>query len=116
MTAVPGSARRDLWTDIPNDGRWHTLPYTEGKGYTQKVVFWNAGYDWQSNPKPQLRLTGRRLDGNAPLIGTTHATNGYHPDVGAFILTGVEIPTPGCWELTGSYEGTELTFVVWVTP
>lgn len=104
----------DLWTDLPVDGVWSRLPYTEGKGYTQKIVFWNESYDWQTEQQPEFTLTGQRLDGDASSFQTDHATNGYHPDVGAFILTGVEIPTLGCWELTGRYKGTELTFVVWV--
>jgi hypothetical protein len=111
-----GYGTPDLWTDIPNDGRWHALPFTEGKGYTQKVVFWAKDYDWQTNPQPDLTLTGRRLDGDAPIIDSRHATNGYNPDVGAFILTGVEVPALGCWELTGAFEGAVLTIVVWVAP
>lgn len=106
----------ELWTDIPVDGRWYGLPYSEGKGYTQKIVFWNESYDWQSEPQPEFTLTGQRLDGDASSFKTDHATNGYHPDVGAFILTGVELPTLGCWEITGRYQGAELTFVVWVGP
>jgi hypothetical protein len=105
-----------LWTDIPIDGRWHSLPYTEGKGYTQKVVFWNESYDWQTEAVPGLTLSGRQLDGDALTFVADHATNGYHPEVGSFILTGVEIPSLGCWELTGHYRDAELTFVVWVTP
>jgi hypothetical protein len=54
---------------------------------------------------------GRRRDG----FQTTWATNGYHPDLGSFMLGGVEIPAPGCWELTGHYKGYELSFVIWVT-
>jgi hypothetical protein len=30
------------------------------------------------------------------------------------MLTGVYLPAPGCWEITGNYEGTQLSFVVWV--
>ncbi|MEZ4515799.1 MAG: hypothetical protein R3C44_02805 [Chloroflexota bacterium] len=91
-------------------------PLSEGSGYGQKVVFWDEEYDWITNQQPELTLTGRRLDGKAPRVEVDHATNGYTPEFGPFMLTGVEIPTTGCWEITGAYEGTELSFVVWVTP
>jgi hypothetical protein len=32
------------------------------------------------------------------------------------MLTGIDIPGVGCWEITGDYEGDKLTFVVWVVP
>jgi hypothetical protein len=31
------------------------------------------------------------------------------------MLTGVDVPTPGCWEIMGDYKGQKLSFVVWVT-
>jgi hypothetical protein len=31
-----------------------------------------------------------------------------------FMVTGVNFPTLGCWEVTGDYHGDNLTFVVWV--
>lgn len=105
-----------LWTAVPRDGRWHSLPYDAAHGYTQKVVFWAEGYDWQQEPLPELILRGRRLDGDAPDLITDHATNGFHPDLGSFILTGVEIPTAGCWEFEAAYGDAALRFVVWVAP
>jgi len=32
------------------------------------------------------------------------------------MLVGVDIPTIGCWEITGRYAGHTLSFVVWVAP
>jgi hypothetical protein len=32
------------------------------------------------------------------------------------MLTGVDIPTYGCWEITGNDHGQKLTFVVSVLP
>jgi hypothetical protein len=61
-------------------------------------------------------MSGRRLDGDAPILEQTGGTNGYHGDMGQFMLTGVKVPTAGCWELTGHYGEAELSFVVWVVP
>jgi hypothetical protein len=31
-------------------------------------------------------------------------------------MTGINVATAGCWEITGRYENDELTFVIWVSP
>jgi len=109
-----------LWTMLGVEGTWSGLPYhdhEEGDGhYSQKVFWWNKDYDWQAEPLPEFKVTARRLDGSAPIFESSEATNAYTPEFGSAILTGVEIPTLGCWEITGSYQGDELSFVVRVVP
>jgi hypothetical protein len=34
----------------------------------------------------------------------------------SFMIVGVDIPTPGCWEISGHGMGTELRFVFWFVP
>lgn len=104
-----------LWTALQPDGRWYALLRGE-KGYSQKVFWWREGYDMQTEPQPQIAVSGRRLDGDAPAFEQTGGTNGYHADLGEFMLTGVAVPTAGCWEITGRYGDEALTFVVWVAP
>jgi cytochrome c2 len=108
----------DLWTMLPINGTWSGLPFHSGPDshYVNKVFWWNKNYDWQSEPEPAFRVTARKLDNPDLKFETSEATNAYTPEFGSAILTGVEIPTPGCWELTGRYRSHELTFVVWVTP
>jgi hypothetical protein len=105
----------DLWTMLPPDGRWYDLPLSKD-GYAQKVFWWREGYDMRTEQQPQITMSGRRLDGDAPAFEHTGGTNGYHADMGEFMLTGVIIPTTGCWEITGRYGAAELSFVVWVAP
>jgi hypothetical protein len=31
-----------------------------------------------------------------------------------FMLVGLGLPEPGCWEVTATYTGAELTYVLWV--
>lgn len=98
-----------LWTWLPGDGTW--------PGRRDKSFWWRGGYDWRTEQQPPLTLTGQRLDAPAPPFADPGpATNGYHDDLGAFMLTMVDLPTPGCWEMVGHYAGTDLRFVVWVTP
>jgi hypothetical protein len=99
-----------LWTSLRRDGTWSALPYHDGS-YTQKVFWWSAGYDWHS----PLTVTGRRIDGSAPPLVASTATNAFAEDIGSSILVGVDIPVAGCWEITGRLKGVTLSFVVWVT-
>lgn len=110
-----------LWTAIREPMVWTWRP--EGPGHerdlTAKVFWYRVGYNWRSEPIPKLRVTGRRIDGPATPLATPQgpATNAIIDDSGrGAMLTGVWVPTPGCWEITGNYEGDKLTFVVWVAP
>jgi hypothetical protein len=82
---------------------------------TTKIFWASVDYDYHKEEYPDLKVTGRRLDGNAPPLVTDEATNAF-PGPGAAMLVGVYVPTPGCWEITGDYKGQKLSFVVWVTP
>jgi len=108
----------NLWTMLDVEGTWWGLPFHEhenGNGhFGQKVIWWNKGYDWQTEPVPEFKVTARRLDGSTQSFETAEATNAYTPEFGSAILTGVEIATLGCWEFTGRYQGHELSFVVQV--
>jgi len=105
-----------LWTMLPIDGIWGRLPYDDGH-YSQKVFWWREGYSGRTEPEPELTMVAKRLDASAPIIETgPYATNAYHADFNWAMLAGVELPTLGCWQITGKYEGHELSFVVWVAP
>lgn len=106
---------QDLWTILNVDGTWSQLPHDEN-GYTQKIYWERQGYDWLTEPQPELTVTGRRLDSKSPPLIATNATNGYQEEVKSFMLVGVEIPSPGCWEITGHYHNHDLSFVVLITP
>jgi len=97
------------------DGKWRALPRNP-TGYTQKLWFSKQGYNGYDDPNPKLTVTGRRLDGFAPPLVASRATNAYHEDFNWGMLVGVDIPAPGCWEITGQIDGHELSFVVWVEP
>jgi hypothetical protein len=104
-----------LWTVVPASGVWSGLPHNDD-GYTQKVLWWRAGYSWTEEPQPDLAVRGRRLDAPAPPLRVSAATNAYARDIQSAMLVGVDFPTLGCWEISGRYAGAELSFVVWVAP
>ena len=104
-----------LWTALHNDGVWTGLPLNSD-GYTQKIMWWSSLYDLPNEPEPALVVSGRRLDGDAPALRFYGATNAFADDIGDAMLTGVDFPALGCWEVTGQYKKTGLTFMVWIAP
>lgn len=109
-----------LWTALSFDGKWQGY---NGKPYVQKLVFWRLGFDWRKEVEPLLIITGKRLDGDAPSIAVAHANAVFipsprspHEPMPPAMMTGVDIPTAGCSELTAHYSGHTLTFVVSVEP
>jgi hypothetical protein len=104
-----------LWTAVRQNGTWEALPHNP-EGYTQKVFWWREGYSAGQEPEPELAVTAERLDAQAPSIQGSKATNASASDIGSAMLVGVDLPTLGCWKITGKYGDTELSFVVWVAP
>jgi len=101
----------ELWTMLPDDGTWQQLAYGE------KLFWWREGYTGSEEPQPELAVTARRLDGQAPAAHSGPlATNAYHSDFHWAMLVGMQVATSGCWQITGHYQGHELSFVVWVGP
>jgi len=100
-----------LWTMLPPDGKWQQLAAGE------KVFWWREGYLGSEEPQPEFSIRAKRLNEEAALVEIEPpATNAYHNDFNWAILTGVDLPSSGCWEITGLYRETSLTFVVWVGP
>lgn len=103
----------DLWTALPTSGRWEALPHNKA-GYTQKLFWWREGYDALAEPQPDIIISGKRLDDPSQTFTEDQTTHGIHPNYQSFMLVGVDFPTEGCWEVTGSYRGRTLSYVVWV--
>lgn len=102
-----------LWTWLNVEGEvWQGLPDDDGNGkFFEKTFWWAESY---SPGEGRITVTGRQLDGPGSFEVGGPAGGGSRPwDVGSFMLVGVEIPA-GCWELTGSYRGAELSYVVLV--
>lgn len=109
-----------LWTEIGDSMVWQWAPHGPGheQDLTAKIFWFREDYDWRTEPVPKLRVTGKRLDGPASQLVTPQgpATNVIIDSWRGAMLTGVWVPVPGCWEITGDYEGDKLSFNVWVEP
>jgi hypothetical protein len=74
------------------------------------MQWWRQGYDYRTEPKPKLKVTGKRLDAPAlPLMAEVTSVSGQQPSM----MVGMNFPTLGWREITG-YEDDELTFIVWL--
>ena len=104
-----------LWTALQTDGIWKGLP-DNPTGYTQKIMWWSDSFVLEDELEPALIVTGHRLDAKAPPLKFYGATNAIADDIKTAMLTGVDFPTLGCWEVTGQYKKSELKFVVWLAP
>jgi hypothetical protein len=106
-----------LWTALPESGTWKLGHYTANDPtFRQKLTFWREGYDPHAEPQPNLTVTGKRIDAVAAPLQTDGKGNGSWTKDDQFIMTGINFPTAGCWEITGRYGDDELRFVVWVSP
>ena len=103
----------ELWTQLQPDGTWSGLTKSES-GYGNKLALWHEGYSQKEEPQPEITLSAQQLDGEARVEPYIHGTNAFHPDYGQFMMTGIELPTLGCWEITAEYRNASLSFVVWV--
>ena len=104
----------DLWTALSVNAKWKT---GDKNTLSAKLTFWRRGFDWRKETEPKLIVTGKRLDGDGPSVAVADAHAVFIPSRDAAgIMTGISIPTSGCWEITAHYAGHRLAFVVSVEP
>jgi hypothetical protein len=79
-----------------------------GPGFVTRDGSLGMKFGWRRGVSGQLRITGRRLDAEAPPL-RAEVPEGYE-DRG-FQATYIIFPTPGCWEVTGRVGDSGVTFV-----
>jgi hypothetical protein len=96
-------------------------------GRGEKIAIFSDGYNWKADPQPDLSLNLKRLDKPAPelnnadsrgfyadgaqILGIFPANGSYSPETGSFIMSGVNFPSAGCWEITAKFKGEALKIV-----
>lgn len=103
-----------LWTKLADDGIWRGI--RSPRGTRNKFFWWREGWTYDTDRRandPGLIVTARRIDGDAPVIRVADVTNAKLKNGWAMLLM-LEIPTSGCWEITGNYGADSLSMVVWV--
>lgn len=128
---IPGwYGTEPLAVSLPESGKWPTT--RPGASIGEKVFWRSSGF--RPGTESSLRIEIANL-GDGPVTGTiSAATNAYlgtdasgrtneeEPDAivqelvtaadGWFMLTGIDFPQQGCWEISAEYLGQTLTFVV----
>lgn len=101
-----------LAAQVPESGHWTGMG--PDHNYRDKWWLWREGFDAYQESKPELFVFAKKLDTEAQSFSLPHATTGiYGPshDRRHRILTLLEFPEPGCWEVNATYQGAELQFV-----
>src|SRR5215469_1000129 len=104
-----------LWTVVYSN--WHI--HSGGK-----LPFFRQGFVWTTNVRPRLTVVARRLNGEGPLVWSDLPGSGFMEgkgSAGMFMVTGIDIPSSGCWEIGAQYidesrDIQTLSYVVWVEP
>ncbi len=89
-----------LWVGLPPGGEAVLL--RRGGVLGRKFMWWRL-------VPGQLSIAARRIDAPAP-AGRGIVPTGYGDS--GFQASGIEFPTEGCWEVTGSIRDKRLTFVI----
>jgi hypothetical protein len=103
-----------LWVQLPKDGIWHLSHDGPDAAFGQKIQWWRKDYEWRTDMPSKLKVTGERIDAPAPPLTSRSDASGTTGH--SFIMSGLDIPTRGCWQVTGNYAGDKLAFVIWVAP
>ena len=94
---------------IPIDGKW----IGNGSSFGNKFWWWRQGFDARQEPTPDLIISGVRLDGVSPPIQIIKATSGMGYGEGWHaMLVSMQFPSSGCWEIRGTYNGSQELILV----
>jgi hypothetical protein len=104
--------------DHPPDDA-HASTFADGTWYanSERTIWawwWGKRTDgdykilWVRPVGTQLRITGRRLDGDAPALTAKIPTGNPY----TYQASAVAFPTDGCWEIEGSAGDARMKFVV----
>lgn len=94
---------------LPDNGTWPTT--APGHSISVKLFWWREGFEPGNEANLVVQL--KRLDNGLNDADISSPTNAGGDPLGAWtMLTGIDFPSAGCWEVTGKYLGDKLTFIV----
>ena len=93
---------------VPADGTWRGMGASSR--YRDKFWWWRKDSDARTESSPNLKLHAVKLDDSGIEFDAGLATAGYGPGWDSMLVM-LEFPSPGCWQVTGSYRDTSLTMV-----
>lgn len=89
---------------------WTVIPDTPG---VQKSVWWSTRFEGgATEERPEIEVRYERLDDpdHDPIVHEAPGTNAHTAVGGWFMINGLQPNEPGCWQVTASYRGEELSY------
>jgi hypothetical protein len=110
----------ELWTKLDHNGAvWKDIPVARDGHVGNKTLWFSEnfstaeGEDFSGDGR--ITVTAVHLDGSAPkVVEKGPGVPSFNRDIKNFILVGLILPEPGCWEITARYKGAELSYVLFV--
>ena len=107
----------DLWTVLDANGSvWRDLPVGEDGSVGDKTLWFSENFSTTEGEDfsgdADITVTAVHLDGSAPTVVEEGGVPSFNRDIKNFMLVGLGLPEPGCWEVTATYRGAELTYVL----
>jgi len=94
---------------LPDDGIWPTTPM--GALIAVKLFWWSEGFE--PGLEQALHVEVTNLDDPTATPEEIPATNAYLESLNAWtMLTGIDFPSPGCWQVSGRFRAAELSFQI----
>jgi hypothetical protein len=104
--------RPDLWTTIPTSGSWATNTSMTGGRFIR--TFWYSDrWSMTDEPSPSISVSAGRLGGGDSVTGSA-AVNARSRELGDSMIVSLDLPSGGCWQITGTYRDQSLSYVVWI--
>lgn len=99
-----------IWVMLDRDGETWPFEPRGSSGIPQKTFWWSENWAPDEEPEPDIQVVGTRLDRSGSFMFSP-GTNAS-ADFGTAMLVGIDIPSEGCWRLTGTYRRQSLSYVV----
>ena len=113
---LPGSlvpyGQPALWATIPRSGSLSSSTSTTG-GRSIRTFWYSDRWSMRDEPSPSISVSAGRLGGGDSVTGSG-AVGAHSRELGDSMIVALDLPSGGCWQITGAYRDRSLSYVVWV--
>lgn len=76
-------------------------------------MWWSPSFPGgREESQPKIDVVWQRLDSDDPPISNKgRGTNAHTPEDGWFMIAGIDPDEAGCWQVTATYKGADLSYV-----